>query len=45
MQLSSFHTVILNILIFTKGNQRVPYVKEIDKNFQAFFSLFSSLSI
>ena len=39
MQLSSFHTVILNILIFTKGNDRVPYVEEIDKNFQAFFSL------
>ena len=30
---------MLNILIFTKGNQRIPYVKEIDKNFQAFFSL------
>ena len=29
----------LNISIFTNGNQRVPYVKEIDKKFQAFFSL------
>ena len=28
-----------NILVFTNKMQRVPNVKEIDKNFQAFFSL------
>ena len=39
MQSSSFYKVILNILVFTNKMQRVPHVKEIDKNFQAFFSL------
>ena len=33
------YKVILNILVFTNKMQRVPHVKEIDKNFQGFFSL------
>ena len=37
MQSSSFYKVILNILVFTNKVQRVPHVKEIDKNFQAIF--------
>ena len=39
IQSSSFDNVILNILVFTNKMQRVPHLKEIDKNFQAFFSL------
>ena len=39
IQSSSFYKVILNILVFRNKMQRVPHVKEIDKNFQAFISL------
>ena len=34
-----YNQVILNILVFTNKMQRVPHVKESDKNFQAFLSL------